>query len=332
MFIMAGCFSFPHLWINIAPRVNQPGFIPLSLDAALRSSLILDGGLGSELARNGCDVHDALWSGRVLLDHPGEIARVHRSYLDAGAKCLITASYQVSFRGFEQAGIPGADTEAALRNSVTIAQQVRDDFRTSTGRDCLIAASVGPFGAALADGSEFHGNYSCTYDELLTFHRRRISVLFSAGPDLLACETIPSLEEARAILQCLREHPHARAWFSFCCRDGRHISHGEQIAACARLLDREPQVVAIGINCTPPQFAASLINEIRSATAKPVVVYPNSGRPWDAINRCWLDVPHAPPFASFAEAWRSAGAIWIGGCCGTTPDDIRQIRQALASA
>jgi len=332
MFIMAGRFSFPLLRINIAPRVNQPGFIPLSLDAALHASLVLDGGLGSELARNGCDVHDALWSGRVLLDHPGEIARVHRSYLDAGAQCLITASYQVSFMGFKQAGISDADTETTLRKSVTLAQQVRNDFRASTGRDCLIAASIGPFGAALADGSEFHGNYSCTFDDSLNFHRRRMSVLLSAGSDLLACETIPSLDEARAILQCLREHPHARAWFSFCCRDGRHVSHGEEISACAHLFDREPQVVAIGVNCTPPQFAAPLIEEIRSATAKPVVAYPNSGRPWDAVNRRWLDVPNAPPFASFAEAWRTAGASWIGGCCGTTPDDIRQIRQTLATA
>ena len=303
--------------------------MPLSLDSALNSTLLLDGGLGSELARNGCEVHDSLWSGRVLLDHPEQIARVHHSYLEVGAQCLITASYQVSFSGFEHAGISPADTEAALRRSVSVAQQARVDFRSSSKHDSLIAASIGPFGAALADGSEFHGNYSCSFDELLHFHRRRMTVLVNSNPDLLACETIPSLEEAHAILHCLHEHPNTRAWFSFCCRDDRHISHGEEISACARLLDSEPQVVAVGVNCTPPQFVASLINQIRSGTTKPIVVYPNSGRPWDAVNRRWLDLPDAPPFASFAPSWRNAGAAWIGGCCGTAPDDIAAIRRSL---
>lgn len=310
-------------WFTIVP-------IPMKLDDALRGTLILDGGLGTELERAGCDVTDRLWSARVLMDHPAEIAKVHASYLAAGAQCITTASYQVSYSGFAQAGLSPSDTEAALQKSVRIAREAREAFRATHGTDSLIAASVGPYGAALADGSEFHGNYGCTFQDLVHFHRQRLSVLADSGADLLGCETIPSLEEAEAILECVRATT-ARAWFSFSCADGQHTSHGEQIAACARRLDPEPQVVAIGVNCTAPKFVTPLIAELRSSTRKPIVVYPNAGRKWDAVNRRWLGAAENADFATLAQEWFDAGARWIGGCCGTTPDDICRLRQRLAA-
>lgn len=302
----------------------------MTLDEAIRGTLLLDGGMGTELERNGCNVRDHLWSARVLLDHPEEIAKVHRSYLESGAQCLITASYQISFGGFARAGLTPADAEHALRSSVEIARKVRDDFAKERGSHALIAASVGPYGGALADGSEFHGNYACTYADLIAFHAWRMQVLASAQPDLLACETIPALEEVRAILECLHALPGAKAWFTFSCRDERHISHGEELRECARLLHAELQVVAMGVNCTAPKYVASLVREVAAVTSKPIVVYPNSGRQWDAASRQWLG-PGGGAFVQLANTWREAGASWIGGCCGTGPEDIASLRDLLAA-
>jgi len=304
----------------------------LTLESALQQPLIIDGGLGSELERNGCDVSDRLWSGRVLLDAPQQIAKVHRAYLDAGARVVITASYQVSFSGFAREGFSSVATANALRKSVELARRVRDDFFKETGGYALVAASVGPYGAALADGSEFHGNYAANFDDLVQFHLQRMQILASSGPDLLACETIPSLEETHAILTCLKQFPDTKAWFSFSCRDHLQISRTEPIRECARLLKNEPQVALIGINCTPPRLIESLIGELRAETEKPIVAYPNSGRTWHAPSRSWLGTSELEDFGKLAKRWSDAGATWIGGCCGTTPDDISDLHDSLLAA
>lgn len=309
----------------------------------------LDGALGTELARRGCDVSGALWSARALLDAPQAIEQVHFDYLAAGAEMITTASYQVSFEGFARAGLSAANTERALAESVAIARRARERFaaqgehaggggvaRGARGaslarRAIRVAASVGPYGATLADGSEFHGDYGVSFHALVEFHRRRLAVLVAAGADLLACETLPSLDEARAILAALRDVPAAPpAWFSFTCRDERHTAHGEPLGDCARLLDAEPGVVAIGVNCTAPRFVAPLIRELRAATRKPLVAYPNRGQQWDAARRAWSGSPATEDWGTLARQCHAAGARWLGGCCGTTPADIASLQKAFS--
>jgi len=307
------------------PAVQE---LPMTLQDALQRTLVLDGGLGSELERKGCDLSHQLWSARVLLDQPERVAQVHRDYLNAGAECISTATYQISSLGFRRAGFTDAQAHDALRNAVNLAKQVRDEYQHAHGRRALVAASIGPYGAVLADGSEFHGNYPLTFDELIDFHSPRMAVLAATEPDLFACETIPSLLEARAMLASLRHSPHARAWFTFTCKDDRHVAHGEDLTDCVRELDSDPQVVALGVNCTAPRWITGLLGVLRSATRKPIVVYPNSGRRWDAAARHWIGASHLDP-AAMVPQWRRAGAQWIGGCCGTTPQDIASIHRTL---
>ncbi|WP_270347695.1 homocysteine S-methyltransferase, partial [Mitsuokella multacida] len=181
----------------------------------------------------------------------------------------------------------------------------------------------------LADGSEYRGDYGASRAELADFHAERLAILVSAGPDILACETLPLLDEARAILDDLSRYPDAGAWISFSCKDAEHTCGGDAIADCARLLDRESQVAAIGVNCTAPQYVADLIRNIRAHTAKPVVVYPNTGETYDAVTKTWHGSP--TPYHDFVRQWYEAGARLIGGCCRTTPDDIRGIAAFRAS-
>ncbi len=293
--------------------------------------LLLDGALGTELARRGWDVTDSLWSARVLLDHPEAVEQVHLDYLSAGARCITTGSYQISFEGFEKAGFSRQTTADAFFQSVEIAKRARSRFleKQPPGTLSMVAASVGPFGASLADGSEFHGNYNSSFVELLAFHTQRMFCLAKAEPDIFACETIPSWPEAEALLQALLPFPQIPAWFSFTCRDGLRTAHGELIADCAKSLSAHSQIAAIGVNCTAPEYVSSLIAQIRANTQKPIVVYPNSGQTWDATTRTWLGKASAHSWEQRAVEWVQQGATWLGGCCGTTPQDIREIRNAL---
>jgi homocysteine S-methyltransferase len=288
----------------------------------LTQARVLDGGMASELEFLGADISGPLWSAHVLEDTPEKIVAVHRAYLEAGADVLLTASYQVSRKGYAEFGLPPGSADAALLRSVELAQTARAEL---PGRNILIAASLGPYGAALHNGSEYHGNYGVRFEDLVQFHQERIAVLVKSEADLLAFETIPSLEEARAIGEALQPWPQLAAWLSFTCADAMHVAHGELVRDCATLAASFPQTVAVGINCTQPALLPSLIAELKAASDKPIVVYPNSGEGWDAGNRCWTGVSDPAEFGEQAREWFAAGAQLIGGCCRTRPAHIRQI-------
>jgi homocysteine S-methyltransferase len=290
---------------------------------------ILDGGMASELEYKGENIDGPLWSAHVLEDAPETIAAVHRAYLEAGADCLLTASYQVSRRGYAEIGLPPGRADQALLQSVTLAREAAAAY---PARRIVIAASLGPYGAALHNGAEYHGKYDCTHAQLVDFHRQRIDVLAPArgtsAPDLLAFETLPSLEEAQAIGEALAPWPDLAAWFTFTCRDQQHVAHGEPLRDCAAAVAQFPQTVAIGVNCTPPAFLPSLIRELRNASTLPVVVYPNSGEGWDATARCWTGASDPAGYGAMAAEWFAAGAQLVGGCCRTRPAHIRQVLHA----
>ena len=293
---------------------------------------IVDGALATELERRGCDLNDALWSAKVLMEQPELIHQVHLDYFNAGANFAITASYQATVEGFARRGLNRDAAIDLMKKSVQIAQAARDEFwsdeknRTDNRTRPMIAASVGPYGAFLADGSEYRGDYGLNEQELIDFHRPRVEALIASGADLLACETIPCLIEAQALVKLLGEFPNTFAWFCFSAKDDEHICNGEKISDCAKWLDQFPQAVAIGINCTSPLYIPSLIREIKRNTDKPVIVYPNSGEVYDPIANTWHGETSCDAFGKQSKEWFENGAVIIGGCCRTTPDHIREIR------
>lgn len=285
--------------------------------------------MATELERRGCDISGPLWSAHVLDTAPAVIQQVHLDYLRAGADCISTVSYQISALGYMELDRSPADAGEAIRKSVSIAEAARDVYREESGRPIFVAASLGPYGAALHNGAEFHGRYDISFDGLIAFHTERLAIVAGTNADLVALETIPSLEEARALAAALRHFPAISAWVSFTCQDAAHIAHGEGISECAALLDPIPQVAALGINCTQPRFISALIAEAKSATGKPIFVYPNSGELWDARKRSWYGTSDIAGFAQLARAWYAAGAYAVGGCCRTTPAHIRAVREAF---
>jgi homocysteine S-methyltransferase len=299
--------------------------------------VVLDGGLATELEQRGADLNDPLWSAKILLEAPEMIRQLHYDYFVAGADVAITASYQASFEGFMRRGLSREEAADLMRLSVDLAKAARDDFwgdpNHQRGRvRPLVAASVGCYGAFLADGAEYRGDYGLSKAELIEWHRPRLRVLVESDPDLLACETIPCLVEGEALVEVLAEFPQMAAWLSFSCCDEIHVCHGEPFADCAALANRSPQIVAIGINCTPPRYVAPLIQSAAGISTKPLLCYPNSGEQYDAATNCWLGGTGLTDFAEPARIWQAAGAQLIGGCCRTGPADVRAIAGVVRRA
>ncbi len=296
--------------------------------------IVVDGALATELERRGCDLNDDLWSARILIEQPELIRQVHLDYFRAGADIAITASYQATVEGFARRGLSRDEALALIQKSVQLAQSARDEFWSDENNRAsrlypLVAGSVGPYGAFLADGSEYRGDYNLTESELIEFHRPRFEALVAAGADLLACETIPCRIEAQALIRLLSDSPSTSAWFTFTAQDGKRISNGEPIAECAAFLDPHPQVAAIGVNCSSPLYIPSLIQEIKKKTDKPIIVYPNSGEIYDPVTNTWHGETSCGMFGEQSKVWYKNGARLIGGCCRTTPDHIKEVRENL---
>ena len=289
--------------------------------------MILDGGLSNALVGRGHDLSDELWTASLLRDAPAEIAAVHRAYFDAGAEVATTASYQASVGGFERAGMSRGEAETLVHRSVTLAREVRDEL-AGDGRRRLVAASVGPYGAVRADGSEYRGRYGLTSARLRDFHLPRLELLASAGPDLLAVETIPDLDEA-AVLVGLLDEIGVPAWLSYSC-DGPATRAGQPLAEAFAVATSSPAVVATGVNCCAPDDVLPALEIARAVTGKPGVAYPNSGQGWDSGTHTWSGTSAYD--VTLAPSWVAAGATYVGGCCQVGPADIAALVEVLAQA
>jgi homocysteine S-methyltransferase len=280
---------------------------------------ILDGGLATELEHDGCVLDDPLWSAKVLLDAPERVLAVHHRYARAGADILTTASYQATLQGLRARGLDETKARALLRETVALA-------RVAAGPNILVAASIGSYGAYLADGSEYRGNYGLDRRALVEFHRSRVHELVAAAPDLLAFETIPSAVEAEAIAELLDAESGPRAWVSFSLRPSEgeeiQISDGTPLARAITPLRGHPRIAALGINCVgPTEVLPALELLVREVEGLPLIAYPNSGERWHA--RAWAGSQTDPDeLVRLARRWLGAGARVIGGCCRTRPEHI----------
>ncbi|GGW56461.1 homocysteine S-methyltransferase [Streptomyces xantholiticus] len=293
-----------------------------TLAAALAAApVVLDGGLSNQLQAQGCDLSGSLWSARLLADDPRQIAAAHTAYVRAGAQVLITSSYQATFEGFARQGLDRRETAGLLGRSVELAKAAA----AAAGHEVWVAASVGPYGAMLADGSEYRGRYGLGVRELERFHRPRIEALATAGPDVLALETVPDTDEAAALLSAA-EGCGVPVWLSYTLAGGRTRA-GQDAAEAFRLAAGRDEVIAVGVNCCDPREAAAAVALASRVTGKPAVVYPNSGEQWDAAARAWRGGSAYDP--AQVREWRAAGARLVGGCCRVGPAEIRELVRLL---
>ncbi len=287
--------------------------------------LVADGGLATELEARGNDVSGSLWSARLLVDAPEQVRDVHLAFFRAGAVIATSASYQASFEGFARRGLGRRDAAGLMRRSVDLARAARAEM-AGDGRTRWVAASVGPYGAALADGSEYRGRYGLSVRELAAWHRPRLEVLAGARPDVLALETVPDIDEAEALMAAVSGLG-IPAWLSYSIA-GERTRAGQSLSEAFAVAADIPEVVAVGVNCCAPSDVLAAIAAAREVTGKPVIVYPNSGEDWDARRRAWAGQSRYS--AGQPRQWIAAGARIAGGCCRVRPADIAVIAQAAA--
>ncbi|WRZ89846.1 homocysteine S-methyltransferase [Streptomyces sp. NBC_01007] len=302
----------------------------LTLAAALSSgTVVLDGGMSNQLESAGYDLSDALWSARLLADRPEAIVEAHLAYYEAGADVAITSSYQATFEGFARRGIPHERVAEMLGLSVESAREAaRRAHAKGVARPLWVAASVGPYGAMLADGSEYRGRYGLSVTELERFHRPRLEVLAAAAPDVLALETVPDTDEARALLRGVRGLG-VPAWLSYSVA-GDRTRAGQPLEEAFALAAEADEIVAVGVNCCAPEDVDAAVATAARVTGKPVVVYPNSGEVWDSRARAWTG--SSTFTAGQVGGWERAGARLIGGCCRVGPEAITGITATLRAA
>ncbi|WP_330344183.1 homocysteine S-methyltransferase [Streptomyces longwoodensis] len=306
---------------------RSPAPSPLA-EALAAGTVVLDGGLSNQLESAGHDLSDELWSARLLAERPEAITEAHLAYYLAGASVAITSSYQATFEGFAQRGTGREEAAGLLRLSVELAREAaRQAHAEGVTRPLWTAASVGPYGAMLADGSEYRGRYGLSVDELERFHRPRLEVLADAGPDVLALETVPDADEAAALLRAVRGLG-VPAWLSYTV-DGAHTRAGQPLEEAFGLAADADEVIAVGVNCCAPGDVVGAVEIAARVTGKPVVVYPNSGEAWDAGARTWTG--RSSFTSEQVRAWRTAGARLIGGCCRVGPKAVTSIAHTLTT-
>jgi len=296
------------------------------------SPIVLDGGLATELESQGFEIGTTLWSAGLLQSNPAAIIAAHRAYLEAGAEIIISASYQASRQGFMSLGLSEQEADDLIFSSVELACTARKQFldaNPETTYTPIVAVSIGPYGAALHDGSEYTGSYDINETGLRNFHEARLQLLDQSNADVLTCETIPNKLEANVLLELLK-NVRLPAWVSFSCRNDRRISDGTPLQHVAAMYRDHPRVLALGVNCTAPHFVASLIGKLRKAVPdKAIVVYPNLGETYDVSTNSWFGTASPDECAAAAQSWRDAGAKIIGGCCRVGPGHITAIRDQL---
>lgn len=302
---------------------------------------LLDGGLATELVNNygHADINgDPLWSARIIISNPDDIAGVHNSFLEVGCDIIETATYQASLKGLcRHLSVDASKACNIIDEGVKICLRARDYYwekvKSKGGRKPLVAGSIGPYGAHLANGSEYNGQYvdELSVQELVDWHRPQVERIWQSGVDILAFETIPAQKEAEAIIAVLREVPDAKAWLSFSCQNDKQTCHGESFADAVKTLAASDQITGCGVNCSAPWHVSSLLDSVPPIIkeTKCILAYPNSGQVW-SDNR-WTDVDgnHSRPLDSYVDEWIERGASWIGGCCQVTAKELEFVRKTI---
>ena len=297
----------------------------------IKYPLILDGGMSNVLEDQGCDLNHKLWSAKIIESNPQAIVNCHLTYLEAGANCITTAGYQATVKGYLELGYGLITAKELVLRSVQLAEKAKSEFLTKNKikDNIYIAASMGPYGAYLADGSEYNGAYAISEKELESFHVEQIKLLHASNADFLAFETIPSLIEIKVLSRLLIDTVKP-AWVSFSCKDELYLNDGEKISEAAKILANHPSVFAIGVNCTAPKYITSIIQNLKnSAPDKRVVVYPNSGEVYLTESKSWQGISDPNLYQRMAEEWFESGADILGGCCRIGPDHIRKIKALI---
>ncbi|AZQ61481.1 homocysteine S-methyltransferase [Flammeovirga pectinis] len=296
----------------------------------ISKTILLDGGLSNALEAQSIDLNHELWSAKLLKEDEDAIVKAHLGYYMAGASCIITSSYQATIEGLMKYGNSREESIELIKKTTALGIKAREEaLEKGIKQELFVAGSIGPYGAFLADGSEYRGDYGIDVEELIAFHKERLLLIDTTDIDVLACETMPSFDEVKAIVNLLDNTIH-EGWISCSCKDGKHLNDGTPIQEVAAYLKGKKNVIAFGVNCTKPEYISSLIAEIKKGNSEiDIVVYPNSGQVYHADTKTWSGISDPSHCALMAQEWKMLGAKLIGGCCMMGTEHIEAMKLGL---
>ena len=302
----------------------------IKITAELTKPLLIDGAMSTALEQLGADTNNSLWTASVLANQPALVKKVHQEYFKAGARLAITDTYQANVPAFIKNGYSKQEAHSLIQRAVALAKEARDEYQQETGIYNYVAGALGPYGAYLANGSEYSGDYHLSATEYQQFHRPRLTDILTVGVDVIAIETQPRLDEVLAELDLVKElAPDTLCYVSFSLKDSTHLPDGTPLAVAARTVAKYPNVFAVGVNCIPLEEVTAAIETIHQATDKPVIAYPNSSATYDPTTKTW-SYPHGRrDLVDYFPRWLAAGLTIVGGCCTTTPQDIAALHEYL---
>jgi S-methylmethionine-dependent homocysteine/selenocysteine methylase len=280
--------------------------------------VLLDGALGTELERRGVPSSLPLWSTQALLEAPDTVSAIHREYALAGAEVLTAGTFRTQQRTLARAGDAGLEGEAAAltRHAVLLARRAAE----AAPRTCWVAGSAPP----LEDC--YRPDLVPADDVAAAEHREHIAHLVEAGIDVIAVETMNCVREARIAARAAADSG-VPFWVSFVCDPDALLLSGESLRAAIDAV-RDAGPTAVGVNCVPPSAVAGCLPVLRSCGID-FLVYANLGMPEEDGSRSEEQGP--TEFAGEVDRWTAAGARMVGGCCGTRPDHIRAVADALTA-
>lgn len=300
------------------------------ITAELTKPLLIDGAMSTALEQLGADTNNSLWTASVLANQPALVKKVHQEYFKAGARLAITDTYQANVPAFIKNGYSKQEAHSLIQRAVALAKEARDEYQQETGIYNYVAGALGPYGAYLANGSEYTGDYHLSAIEYQQFHRPRLTDILTVGVDVIAIETQPRLDEVLAELDLVKElAPDTLCYVSFSLKDSTRLPDGTPLAVAARTVAKYPNVFAVGVNCIPLEEVTAAIETVHQVTDKPVIAYPNSSATYDPTTKTW-SYPHGRrSLVDYLPQWLAAGLTIIGGCCTTTPQDIAALHEYL---
>ncbi|TDM50423.1 homocysteine S-methyltransferase [Macrococcoides goetzii] len=290
-------------------------------DKLQQDIVILDGGFGTTVEQFGYDVKHELWSSNLLQSNPEAVYIVHQAFVDSGAEIILTNTYQASVQSFLNIGIDRQAARKYLEKAVELATRAADD-------KAIVAGSLGPYGAMLGNGSEYTGDYKETEEDYIQYHKERLDILIEAGVNVFAFETIPNIEEIKAVKTMLCDYPSIEAWVSVTLKDSDHLSDGTSLEEVIRVVNEIDNVLAFGVNCTSVKVIDGAVDKLIALSDKPLILYPNGGRKYDAVNKIWID-QHDASLVEAAVRWKDKGVKIIGGCCQVGPEEISELVRTL---
>jgi len=282
----------------------------------MASYKILDGAMGSELIKRGLSLPNHIWSAGANTHHPNMVQKIHRQYVDAGADYIITNTFRTTPRAYQKTGL---NRNKACQMAETSLMRAVEHAKNASNLDTKIIGAIAP----LED---------CYKPELFPGRDAALSEFAQLGHwmaqtkvDILILETMNSMAETEAGLCALKDID-LPLWVSFVLKDENHLLSGDRLIDALNMLNSF-QIKVVLLNCSPIGRTKIAVDNIVDNWGGSWGIYPNLGIGEPSPDGCIIEHEPMEKYLSLVEYALNVGALVVGGCCGSSPEHIAEIKK-----